>query len=268
MVELADGVPVFVQTKKENDYKATIEELESHVTSKTKVLLINSPSNPTGVVLSLDELQAYADFAKKHDLVVVSDEMYEYLIYDEDIKHISIATLDGMRERTVVINGVSKSYAMTGWRIGYCACPKDLAKAMTNIQSHMTSNPCSIAQYGALAGLTQKSEEFEMMKKAFTERRDYIYNNVKDIKHLSCIYPQGAFYLYVDVSGTFGKTVNGRTIQNANDVGEILIEQFDVCVIPCTDFGSTNHIRLSYATSLEKIVEGVKRIENFANAIV
>ncbi len=268
MVELADGVPVFVKTKKENDYKATIEELESNLSDKTKILLINSPSNPTGSVLSLEELKAYADFAKKHDLIVISDEMYEYLIYSDNIKHISIASLEGMKERTIVINGVSKAYAMTGWRIGYLACPKALAKAITNIQSHMTSNPCSIAQYGALTALTQQSDEFEMMKNAFTQRRDYIYDNVSKIENLSCIYPQGAFYLYVDISKTFGKSSKGRVINSATDVGEILIDHYGVCVIPCTDFGSPEHIRLSYATSLEKIVDGVNRIESFVKDLV
>ncbi len=267
MVELADGVPVFVQTKKENDYKATIEELEAHLTSKTKVLLLNSPNNPTGTVLTLDELQKYADFAKKHDLVVVSDEIYEYLIYNDNVKHISIASLDGMKERTVVINGVSKSYAMTGWRIGYLAAPLALAKAITNIQSHMTSNPCSISQYGSLKGLTEESNELDAMFSAFKERRDYLYNNVKEIKNLSCVYPEGAFYLYVDISELFGKTVNGKVLNNCGDVAEVLIDDFSLVVIPCTDFGSTNHIRLSYAISLDKIKEGIKRLENFANSV-
>ncbi len=266
MVELADGTPVFVQTQKENNYKATIEELETALTPKTKVLLLNSPSNPTGTILSREELQAYADFAIKNDLIVVSDEIYEYLIYDDNIKHVSIASLEGMKERTVVINGLSKSYAMTGWRIGYIASPRPLAKAITNIQSHMTSNPNTIAQFAALSALTDSNELIQDMKKSFKERRDFIYNEVSKINGLSCIYPEGAFYLYVDVSDLFGKKVLGRQINNCSDVGEVLIEDFDVCVVPCTDFGSTNHIRLSFAISLDTIAKGVSRIKDFADS--
>ncbi len=267
MVELADGVPVFVKTKKENDYKPTIEDLEKYISSKTKVLLLNSPSNPTGSVLSLKELELYAEFAKKHDLIVVSDEIYEYLIYNDDVKHISIASLDAMKERTIVVNGVSKSYAMTGWRIGYIAGPKDFAKAVTNIQSHMTSNPCTIAQHASVTALNESSDAIKVMTKSFKERRDYIYDNICAIDGISCVYPQGAFYLYIDVTELIGKSFNNQLINNCTDVSNILLNDFDVCVIPCVDFGSTTHIRLSYAIPLSNIIEGVKRIENFVNLL-
>ncbi len=264
VINLAGGTPVIVNTKKENDYKATLEELESSLTTKTKILLFNSPSNPTGVVFSQADLEVYANFAKKHDLIVVSDEIYEYLVYDEGVKHISIASLEGMKERTVVLNGVSKSYAMTGWRIGYTASPKDLASAMTNIQSQMTSNPSSISQYAALAALTESNNELATMVNAFKERRQYLYENISKIENLSCVFPEGAFYLYLDVSKLIGKSVNGKVIGSCIDVTKILLEDYLVSTIPCKDFGSDEHIRLSYAISLEGIKKGVSRIKEFA----
>lgn len=267
MVEIPGGKAVFIKTKKENNYKPTIEELENALTEKTKILLINSPSNPTGVVLRLEDLEKIAGFAKKHNLIVVSDEIYEHLIYDEGVKHISIAELEGMKERTVVVNGVSKSFAMTGWRIGYTASPLNLAKAMTNIQSHMTSNPCSIAQYATLAAYTEKNEVLSEMKLEFKKRRDYLYGEISSIEQLSCIYPEGAFYVFVDISNLIGKEVNGKKINNCNDVSKILLEDFLVAVVSCTDFGTENHIRLSYAISRDKIEKGVSRIKEFVNSV-
>ncbi len=266
VVTLAGGTPVAVSTKKENDYKPTLEELESTLTPKTKILLLNSPSNPTGVVMSKTDLEIYADFAKKHDLIVVSDEIYEYLIYDENVSHISIASLEGMKERTIVLNGMSKSYAMTGWRVGYTASPKDLAAAMTNIQSQMTSNPSSISQYASLAALTEHNEELETMRSAFKYRRDYLYEQISKVDNLSCIFPEGAFYLYMDISQLIGKSVNGKEINCCIDVTKILLEDYLVSTIPCSDFGSNVHIRLSYATSLEDIKKGVERITEFAES--
>ncbi len=266
MIELADGVPVFIKTKKENSYKATIEELENAVTPKTKAILINSPSNPTGAILSEKELKAYSEFAKKHDLIVISDEIYEHLIYNKDKHHISIAQFDNMKERTIVINGLSKSYAMTGWRVGYIAGPKDFATAVTNVQSHTTSNPNTIAQYASLSALNDKNEILDEMVDAFTRRRNFIYENISKIPGISAIYPEGAFYLYVDVSELFGKSVNGKYLNSCVDVVDTLLEDFKVCAVPCIDFGSTNHIRLSFAISQRKIAEGVKRIEQFANS--
>ncbi len=266
IVTLAGGVPVIVPTKKENKYKATIEDLEKSLTNKTKILLLNSPSNPTGVVLQEEELKAYADFAIKHDIIVVSDEIYEYLIYDENVKHISIASFKGMKERTVVINGVSKTYAMTGWRIGYTASPIELAKAMTNIQSQMTSNPCSISQHAALTAIKEKSPDLEIMKDAFKTRRDFLFEQINSVENLSCIYPEGAFYVYLDISKLIGKMVNGKIIKDCVDVTSILLDDFLVSVIPCTDFGSDVHIRLSYVISFEDIKKGFNRIADFAKA--
>ncbi len=267
LITLAGGVPVVVETKKENSYKATIEELEKALTNKTTALLLNSPSNPTGVVLNEDDLKVYADFAKKHDLIVISDEIYEYLIYDDNLKHTSIASLDGMQERTVVVNGVSKAFAMTGWRIGYTASPKDLSTAMSNLQSQMTSNPSSISQYAALEAFSRENPELAHMKQAFKERRDYLYEAINNTQNLSCVYPNGAFYIFVDVTGLYGKSVNGRKINNCFDVTDILLEEFLVSVIPCSDFGSDKHIRLSYAISLDEIKKGMNRITAFVNSV-
>ncbi len=267
MVELAGGKALLIETKEENNFIPTVEELESAMTSKTKVLLINSPTNPSGVVFPLETLQKFADFAIKNDLTVVSDEIYEYLIYDDNVKHHSIASLDGMKERTVVINGVSKSFSMTGWRIGYTASPKDLAKAMTNIQSHMTSNPSSISQYATLAALTENNELIDDMKKAYRTTRNHLYDAIQSSENLSCTYPSGAFYLYVDVSKLYGKTINGKEIKDSIDVTTILLTDFLVAVVPCKDFGSDNHIRLSYAMELDKVKIGAERILDFAKQV-
>ncbi len=267
MIEIADGVPVFVETKKENSYKATISELESHITSKTKVLLINSPANPTGAILNEEELKAYSEFAIKHDLIVISDEIYEYLIYDKNSKHISIAKFDGMKERTIIINGLSKSYAMTGWRVGYAVGPKDFIKAVTNIQSHMTSNPNTIAQYASISALNEENLLLDEMVQSFKNRRDYIYESISNINALSAVYPEGAFYLYVDISELIGKSFKSNKIKDCNDVSNILLDEYCVSTVPCTSFGSKNHIRLSFAISQDRITEGVKRIENFVNSV-
>ncbi len=267
IVTLAGGTPVVVETSKENNYKATLAELEKAVTSKTTILLLNSPSNPTGVVMSKEDLEVYAEFAKKHNLIVVSDEIYEYLIYDEGVKHISIASLDGMKERTVVLNGMSKSYAMTGWRMGYTASPKELATAMTNIQSQMTSNPSSITQYASLTALTEPNTELVAMRNSFKERRDYLFEKIDNLKNISCVYPEGAFYLYLDISELLGKSVNDKIINSSLDVTSILLEDYLVSTIPCKDFGSDKHIRLSYATSLEDIKKGVDRITQFSEDV-
>lgn len=200
MVKLSDGVPVIAYTKKENNFKITIEELDEVITGRTKALIINSPSNPTGVVYSEEELRAIADFAVKHDLYVVSDEIYEKLIYD-GTKHISIASFnEEIYKRTIVINGVSKSYSMTGWRIGYLAAPEDVAKAISNMQSHATSNPNSIAQKATLAALTGSQACVEEMRKEFEIRRNYMVERLSQISFFSIIEPKGAFYVVIDLS--------------------------------------------------------------------
>ena len=270
MVKIAGGVPVVVHTKKENNFMLTKEELEGAYTAKTKALILTSPSNPTGMISSLEDLQMVADFAVSHDV---------FVIYDEGKKHISIASLSKeIYDRTIVINGVSKSYAMTGWRIGFAAAPLEVAKLMASLQSHMASNPNSIAQEATLAALEGPQDCVEEMCKEFKKRRDYIYEREEAIPMnllyngltgfgFECIRPEGAFYLFVDVSGTYGKSYEGTEIHSAADFAAILIAEKYVAVVPCADFGMPDYIRLSYATDMEQIKKGMDRIEEMVKAL-
>ena len=268
MVRIAGGVPVIIYTKKENQFMMTKEELEQAYTEKTKAIVLTSPSNPTGQVMSKDDLQMIADFAVEHDLFVLSDEIYEKLIYDEDKQHISIASLGKeIYDRTIVINGVSKSYAMTGWRIGYTAAPLAVSKLMASLQSHMASNPNSIAQAATVAALNGPQDCVAEMLVEFKKRRDYIFEREEAIPMLSALKPQGAFYLFVDVSGTYGKSYEGAVISSAADFATILLDKKYVAVVPCADFGMPDYIRLSYATSMEIIKEGMDRIEAMVNEL-
>lgn len=268
MVKIAGGVPVIIHTKKENNFMLTKEELEAAYTPKTKTLVLTSPSNPTGMVTSLADLQMIADFAISHDIFVVSDEIYEKLIYEDDKKHISIASLGKeIYDRTIVINGVSKSYAMTGWRIGFAAAPLEVAKLMAALQSHMASNPNSIAQAATIAALNGPQDCVAEMCAEFKKRRDYIFEREEAIPLLSALKPEGAFYLFVDVSGTYGKTYEGRLISSAADFAAVLLDKKYVAVVPCADFGMPDYIRLSYATSMALIEEGMNRIEAMVKAL-
>ncbi|AAO35860.1 pyridoxal phosphate-dependent aminotransferase [Clostridium tetani] len=262
LVKLADGVPVFVDCKKENDYKYSIDELEKRVSSKTKAIIISSPNNPTGSIYYEEELRDIAEFCKKHNLIILSDEIYEKLIYGHN-KHISIASLnEDTYNRTVVINGVSKTYAMTGWRIGYAAGPGNVIKLMNNIQSHMTSNPNSIAQYAALEALTGEQESINSMVSEFEKRRNYMVERINSINGIECIEPKGAFYMFADINKVIGKKINGEEIKNSVDFCEKLLELYKVAVVPGAAFGLENHIRLSYAISMENIEKGLDRISN------
>ena len=268
MVRIAGGVPVIIYTKKENQFMMTKEELEQAYTEKTKAVVLTSPSNPTGQVMSKDDLQMIADFAVKNDILVIADEIYEKLIYDEDKQHISIASLGKeIYDRTIVINGVSKSYAMTGWRIGYTAAPLAISKLMASLQSHMASNPNSIAQAATVAALNGPQDCVAEMLVEFKKRRDYIFEREEAIPMLSALKPQGAFYLFLDVSGTYGKSYDGAVINTAADFATILLDKKYVAVVPCADFGMPDYIRLSYATSLEIIKEGMDRIEAMVNEL-
>ncbi len=264
IVRLADGEPVIVKTEKENCFKVTKDRLEEALSDKTKAIILNSPSNPSGMVYSLKELQMIADFAEEHNIFIISDELYEKFIYSSKLEHTSIATLgENIYNRTIVINGVSKSYAMTGWRIGYSAAAKEVAAVIANIQSHSTSSVNSIAQKAALAALTGSQKNVMEMVTEFKHRRDYISQRVSDIPLLSSLLPKGAFYLFVDISKMCGMEVFGVKINNANDVSKILLNKYKVAVVPCESFGFENYIRLSYAISMEHIVDGIDRIEKF-----
>lgn len=265
LVKLADGTPVFVETKEENFFKYTPELLEKAVNANTKAIILNSPNNPTGTVYSRDELIFIAEFAKKNDLIIISDEIYEKLIYDNE-EHVSIASLSqDAYERTIVINGVSKSYAMTGWRIGYAASSEEITKLMSNIQSHTTSNPTSIAQYAAVEALRGDQSTINEMIMEFKNRRNYMTQKINSITNLSCVKPSGAFYVMVNISKILGKTIEGEVINNSLDFSRVLLEKEKVAVIPGSAFGVDNFIRLSYATSMENIQKGLARIENFVN---
>lgn len=263
LIRLADGVPVFVKTESKDNFKLTVENLEAAVTEKTKIIIINTPNNPTGTVYTKSDLLEIAEFAKKHDLIILSDEIYEKLIYGDE-KHVSIASLsEDSYNRTVVINGVSKSFAMTGWRIGYAAGNEEIIKLMSNIQSHTTSNPCSIAQYAALEALTGPLDAQVEMIKEFKERRNYMVEKINSIKGVTCTEPLGAFYVMLNVSELFNKEIEGKLINDSLTFSEVLLERSKVAVVPGIAFGTDEYVRLSYATSMENIIEGLSRIEMF-----
>ncbi len=266
MVKIAGGVPVYVATTAESGFKLTKENLSKSRTEKTKAIMLNSPSNPTGSVYTKEELQVVAKFAVDNNLFVISDEIYESIMYD-DAKHISIAQLgEDIKKNTILINGLSKTYAMTGWRIGYTAAEEDIIKAMSSIQGHTVSHPASIAQKAAEAAFTLDKSVVHQMLEEYDKRRQYMMKYIdEEIPDLSYIMPQGAFYLYVDVSKTFGKTYNGITINGALDFASTLLENYLVAVIPGEGFGTKEYVRISYATSLENIQTGLKRIKDFLN---
>jgi len=264
IVKLAGGTPVIVKTEKENCFKVTRAQLERALSDKTKAFILNSPCNPSGMVYSLQELQMIADFAEEHDIFIISDEIYEKFIYSGKLAHTSIASLGkNTYKRTILINGLSKSHAMTGWRVGYAASSKKIAYVMANIQSHSTSNINSIAQKAAVEALNGNQDNVLAMVNEFKHRRDYIAQRVSDIPFLSSLIPKGAFYLFVDISKMCGTRVLDREINNASDISEILLDKYKVAVVPCDAFGFENYIRLSYAISMEHIVKGINRIEKF-----
>ncbi len=267
LVKLADGEPVYVNTEEIHEFKLTIENLNKAITSKSKAIILNSPNNPTGTVYSKEELIEIADFAKTNNLFIISDEIYEKLVYGDN-GHISIASLsEDAYCRTIVINGVSKAYAMTGWRIGYAAASTEITALMSNIQSHTTSNPTSIAQYASVEALKGQQDDLHTMVEQFKLRRDYMVERINNINNLSCMKPEGAFYVMVNLTKILNKSVEGKTIKNSMDFSDILLKEENVAVIPGIAFGVDNFIRLSYATSMENIKNGIDRIERFVNNI-
>lgn len=259
LVKLNDGIPVFVETNEEDDFKINFKNLEKSITNKTKAIVVNSPNNPTGSIYSKKELMEIADFAKKYDLYIISDEMYEKLTYGDN-KHISIASLnEDAFNRTIVVNGLSKAYAMTGWRVGYAAGKKEIIKLMNNIQSHTTSNVNSIAQYASLEALTGQQEEMKIMQNEFDRRRKVMMKLLDDISDVSYIEPKGAFYILVNIE----KILKKFKISGSSEFCEKLLDRENVVAIPGIAFGEDNYIRLSYATSMDSIETGLNRISNF-----
>ena len=267
IVKLCDGVPVYVYGTKDSGYKVTAKQIEDAITDKTKAVILNTPNNPTGMVYSEGELRAIADVAVKNDIYVVADEMYENLIYG-DKKHVSIASLgEEIYKRTITCSGLSKSYSMTGWRIGYTGSSAEIAKLMGSIQSHQTSNPNSIAQKAALEALQGPQDAVAAMREEFDQRRKYMYERVSQMPLVDALEPEGAFYTFVDFTDVLEKSYKGVRIGTASRVAEILIEDYKVAVVPCQDFGFDNFIRLSYAISMENIKKGLDRIEEFVSSL-
>ncbi|WP_156289211.1 pyridoxal phosphate-dependent aminotransferase [Oceanobacillus salinisoli] len=258
-IKLAGGEPVIVPALEQNEFKLTPEELEKSITPKTKAIIINSPSNPTGMMYSKEELKALGKICLEQNIVIVSDEIYEKLIYTSD-EHVPIASLSPeLKEQTIVINGVSKSHSMTGWRIGYAAGAKNIIKAMTNLASHSTSNPTSIAQYAALAAYQADESSLNEMKRAFGERLDTFYELITDIPGISCKKPKGAFYIFPNVKEAVA--MNG--FSNADDWVKAILEEEKVALVPGAGFGFPENVRLSYALALDDLMEAANRIKRF-----
>ncbi|KFZ41877.1 pyridoxal phosphate-dependent aminotransferase [Anoxybacillus flavithermus] len=260
-VKLAGGVPVYVEGLEENEFKITPEQLKQAITARTKAVIINSPSNPTGVIYTKEELRALGEVCLAHDVLIISDEIYEKLVYGGH-EHVSIAQLSPeLKKQTIIINGVSKSHSMTGWRIGYAAGDSDIIRAMTDLASHSTSNPTSIAQYAAIAAYSGSQEPVEQMRQAFEERLNIIYDRLIQIPGFSCVKPQGAFYLFPNAKQA--ATMTGY--ENVDAFVEALLEEAKVALVPGSGFGAPNNVRLSYATSLELLHQALDRIETFIN---
>ncbi len=258
-VKLADGTPVYIEGQENNGFKVTAEQLEAAITEKTKAFIINSPSNPTGAVYTKEELRELGEVCLKHNVLIVSDEIYEKLIYGNTV-HTSIAELSvELKKQTIIINGVSKSHSMTGWRIGYAAGNTDLIKAMTNLASHSTSNPTTSAQYGAIAAYTIDDGSLETMRQAFDERLNKVYEKLITIPGITCVKPQGAFYL-------FANAIEAAKLNGFADVDswvKAILEDEKVALVPGSGFGAPDNVRLSYATSLEALEEALTRIDRF-----
>ena len=260
-VLLNDAKPVIIETTEEEGFKLAPKKFEQAITRKTKALVLNSPSNPTGLAYDKKTLEDIASVAVKHNITVISDEIYEKLIYD-GFKHFSIASLGPeIKNLTIVVNGVSKSYAMTGWRIGYAAGPKDIIAAMVNIQSQSTSNPTSVSQKAALEALRGPQDSVRIMNAEFDHRRKYIVERLNRMKGVSCQRPVGAFYVFPRVASLFGKSSKGKVIKNSSDVATYLLEEAKVTLVSGDAFGADSYIRLSYATSMDNIKKGLDRIE-------
>lgn len=259
-VILASAEPVIVETTEENQFLATVEDLEKATTDRTRAIVINSPSNPTGSGYTRAQLEQIAEFAKSRDLTVISDEIYEMLIYD-DYEFTSIAQLPGMQERTVLVNGLSKAYSMTGWRIGYSAAPENLTGAMSKIQSQSTSNPVSFIMPAVVEALDGPQDFIAMMLEQFDKRRRYIVDRLNAMDGVSCFTPIGAFYVFPNFSGLYERSFNGKKIADSNGFADYLLDEAKVAIVPGIAFGADEGARLSYASSMENITKGLDRIE-------
>jgi len=262
MIKLNGGTPVIIPTAAKDGFKLRPEQLQEHITDRTKAIFINSPNNPTGAVYSRPELESLADILVPRGIVIIADEVYEKLLYDGAV-FTSVAALGPeVKEHTVTVNGVSKTYAMTGWRIGYAAAPRVLAQAMANIQSHATSNPNAIAQKAAVVALTGDQTPVQKMLTEFTRRREQMVKGINAIPGMSCCKPEGAFYVFAQVASLFGKTIRERKINGSVDLAEVLLTEGHVALVPGAAFGDDRFVRFSYATSLDVIEKGLLRVKD------
>jgi len=261
MAILAGALPVIVSTNDKTNFKVTAKQIEHVITPKTKALILNSPSNPTGNTYTFEELKEIAKVCIEHRLLIISDEIYEKLVYD-NFKYYSIAQVSKeVQNQTLVVNGVSKAFAMTGWRIGYCAGPKDIIAAMTKIQSQSTSNPTSISLKATTEALNGPKDEMEKMRQEFEKRRNYIVEKLNSIDGIKCVKPNGAFYVFPNISKLLGKKYSNKRINTDVELCEYLLDNARIAVVPGSAFGLPGYIRLSYATSMENIIEGISRLE-------
>lgn len=266
MVKIAGGRSILLETKSENDFKLTIDQLNACLGDKTKCLILNNPSNPTGTAYNREELIEIANWAVKNDIIIISDEIYERLNYDTE--HVSIASLgEEIKDLTITISGFSKSYAMTGWRLGYSAANVEITKLMTKLQSHMTSNASSVTQYAGLAALVDEHDEIDNMIKAFRNRRNLVKNEIDSIDDLSMVYPKGAFYAFINISKLKGRKYKDKTIEDSMGIANILLNDFKVALLPGVVFGTDDYLRISYATDEESILKGIDRIKNFIKTL-
>ena len=259
MVTILGGKPVFIPTSEKSRFKITPEDLERAMSGKSKVLILNSPNNPTGAVFSRDELFSLAKVLEGRDIAVISDEIYEKIIYEGNL-HVSIATYsDKIKQKTIVVNGVSKAFSMTGWRIGYCAGPKEVIGAVAKLQGHTCGNPTSISQYASLAALQQDTSFLKDWVGEFKKRKDAIVRGLNAVEGVSCTDPQGAFYVFPKVSRLYGKTFRGVTLNGSMDLAGYLLDHGRIAVVPGKAFGADEYVRISFATSMENVLEGIKR---------
>ena len=267
MVELAGAQPVFVETHEQEDYQLTVEMLEKVVTPKTKAIILNYPSNPVGSIFYLENLQKIGKLAVERNIYLVSDEIYDKLVYD-GYQHTSIASLGHpIRDITIITHAVSKTYAMTGWRIGFAAGPREIIQAMANIQSQSTSNPTTISQYAALAALKGPQDIVDTMVREFVKRRDVLVEGLKSIEGVTCYNPKGAFYVFPNFRAVLGRSYRGRKVNTITEFTEILLEDFHVAVVPGIEFGKEGYLRLSFATSMETIEKGLGRIKKAVKSL-
>jgi aspartate aminotransferase len=261
MVHILGGTNLAVPAGEEKDFKIGPDDLLRVMTPRTKVVLLNSPNNPTGAVYSRKELFALADYLEDRDVIVISDEIYEKIVYDGN-EQVSIAThSEKLKSKTVVINGLSKAFSMTGWRIGYIAGPRNIIAAVNSFQGHSSGNPPSISQWASVAALASNSSFMKGWVDEFKKRRDYLVSELDGISGISCSVPGGAFYVFPNVSGLFGKTYGGQRIENSVDLAQYLLEKGKIATVPGVAFGAEGYIRISFATSMENIVEGVRRLK-------